>query len=85
MPLEGQARKEYARMYYLRHKGNLSADEAEELRQRLETQKAPLTLSDPFRPFQTFFKPFQTFSNLLFLIFSELPSPSQTFSILGEA
>ena len=43
------------RMRYLRNKDKLTADEAEELRQRLETLKAPQTLSDLF---QTFFKHF---------------------------
>ena len=46
-------RSDRARTYYLSHKDKLTADEAEELRQRLETRKATQTLSDLFRPFQT--------------------------------
>ena len=78
MPLEGQARKENARMYYRRHKGKLSADEAEELRQRLETLNAPLTLSDLF---QTFSDLFSNFSHI-FKHFSDLFGAPQPFSNL---
>ena len=52
MGLARQCKKSLARIHYLRNKGKLSADEAEELGHRLGTQKSTLVLTNLFGPFR---------------------------------